>query len=78
MFPVGSIIKHKKSMDVCYEVVYTNDKFVGVSLINMGFNKSFYINSFLEFPVDKIKYEDWYIAINRTDCYRNCLWQSLA
>jgi hypothetical protein len=83
MFLKSSIIKHERSMDVCYEIL---NAFIGsenfklkVRVINMGFNQSYYIfNRHIYIEIKKDNIGDWFFLVDKDDtCYRYSRWKQI-
>lgn len=79
----GDIIKHEKSVDVCFSVSGVSQKDDGFVVVgfwmNMGYTRSWMIDS----GHILIKYEDipkWAVCIDAGSkpCIRYCTWVSLA
>lgn len=77
------VIKHERSIDVCYEVVKCFDAGhklrLTTQVINQAFVKSYYINVKLKFDILKSQLNEWLVC-NEHDpiCYRNAAWRTLA
>lgn len=75
----GKVIKHERNMDVCYQVVsqYEGSTHLKlkVRIINMGFEKSYFIfPNTTNIEINKFDLDNWSTLLDTGNnvCYRNC------
>lgn len=73
---IGDIIKHKEFRDVACEVLDIGPESVAVSWINLGFEKSWYMNQTQLIKVENKA--DWLLCKTpEIQCLRRALWVPL-
>ena len=70
------IVKHKRNMDVAYQLFNDNPQ---AMIINMGYTRSFYLNTFCEINLDSLNKQDWEVCEDeKLECIRYSKWRPLS
>lgn len=74
----GDIIKHTRSLDVCYLVTDVSGDIANCHILNQGFTKTYSVDQKCSIDIKDINTRDWLICKEpKLICIRDAKWEPL-